>query len=497
MVLDFTEVMDVNEDGMTIQTSSRLDLGHDLSIFLDLPETKSCIQTSGNVVCADQTGRAGISFYGMPAWSRAQLKEWLFVNSLIGWERANAYNQNPGIAGVSSATNYDSGREDSLPLLTLSALAAVKREILSTQLELRASLQLIVERAASFTNATGAAIALKQKNEMVCRASIGSVAPDVGLRLRTGEGFSGECVRRGSLQYCEDSETDPLVDRESCRMLGIGSMVAVPVQQGNIVAGLLEVFSSRPKAFTANDHVVLRRLAQMITIAVNAATPLAPADTPKATPPAIKVERKVPEMISEPITYKEASPRRSRKILFASVVVTLAVLVWVFAPQADDWIAQSRRIVSAASSRVDPPVASLPLETSRQPADLKTMRELAEHGDATAQFDIGVRYALGDAVKQDYTEAAHWISLAAEQGHVFAQATLGAYYLKGRGVPKDPVKAYYWLVLASNKGDEASRYRLALLTPKLTQAQILAAEQQSNDWLARHQVGSKNSSETQ
>jgi putative methionine-R-sulfoxide reductase with GAF domain len=500
MLLDFTEVLDVSEDGMTIQTSSQLNIGHDLSIFLDLPETKSCIQTSGNVVCADQTGRAGISFHGMPAGSRAQLQEWLFVNSLIGWERANAYNQNLGIAGVSSATNRDSAavvREESLPLLTLSALAAVKREILSSQLELRASLQLIVERAASFTNATGAAIALKQKNEMVCRASIGSVAPPVGLRLRAGEGFSGECLRRGSLQYCEDSETDPLVDRESCRKLGIGSMVAVPVQQGNIVAGLIEVFSSRPKAFTANDHVVLRRLAQMITIAVDTARTLASADTRKATPPAVKVERKVPETISDPITYSELSPNRSRKILFASVVVTIAVLVWVFAPHMDDWIAQSRRIVSAASSRVDPPVAGLPVETSRQPADLKTMRELAEHGDATAQFDMGVRYALGDEVKQDYTQAAHWISLAAEQGHVFAQATLGAYYLEGRGVPKDPVKAYYWLVLASNKGDEPSKYRLALLTPRLTHAQILAAEQQSNDWLARHQVGSKNPSETQ
>jgi putative methionine-R-sulfoxide reductase with GAF domain len=502
-ITDLSEVLDINEDGMTIQTSSPLDGSHALSIFVDLSETKACIQTSGRVMWADQTGRAGISFHGMPASSRTQLKEWLFLNSLMAWDRANAY---PGEAkfsrGISPAINQESGalaRDDSLPLLTLSALAAVKREIVSSQLELRASLQLIVERAASFTNATGAAIALAQRDEMICRASIGAAAPPVGLRLRAGEGFSGECVRRGCLQYCEDSESDPLVDRESCHALGIRSMVAVPVHQGNVIGGLLEVFSSAPKAFTSNDHVVLRRLAQMITIAVNGATVPAQADHSKATPASVKLERerKVPEVMSDPITYKEVSPSRSRKILFASVVVTIVVLVWVFAPQVDEWIAESRRIVSAASSKVETPVTSPPVEANRQLTDLKTMRELAEHGDAAAQFDIGVHYALGDEVKQDYSEATHWISLAAEQGHVFAQATLGAYYLEGRGVPKDPVKAYYWLVLASNKGDEASKYRLALLTPRMTHAQILAAEQQSNDWLAKHKVGLKIPSDTE
>jgi putative methionine-R-sulfoxide reductase with GAF domain len=499
MLLDLSEVLDVNEDGMTIQTSSRLDLNQGLSIFLDLSETKSCIQTSGKVVWADQIGRAGISFYSMPAASRAQLKEWLFLNSLIAWDRASIYPSDLRFnEPISQAANYDPmASDDSLPLLTLSALAAVKREIASSQLDLRASLQLIVERAASFTNATAAAIALKQNDEIICRASFGPIAPPVGLRLRAGEGFSGECLRRGSLLYCEDSETDPLVDRESCRALGIRCMVAVPVHQGKSIGGLLEVFSSRPKAFTSNDHIVLRRLAPMITIAVDAATAPVRAEPVKVTPPLVKVERKVPEMIADPITYKEISPNRSRKILFASIVATIAVLVWVFAPQVDNWIVESRRIVSAATAKAESPAIPPPVEATRQPTDLKTTRALAEHGDAAAQFDIGVHYALGDEVKQDYSEAAHWISLAAEQGHVFAQATLGAYYLEGRGVPKDPVRAYYWLALASNKGDEASKYRLAVLTPKMTHAQVLAAEQQSHDWLAKHQVDSRNPSETQ
>jgi len=66
-------------------------------------------------------------------------------------------------------------------------------------------------------------------------------------------------VRTGQLLRCEDSETDPLVDRESCRALGIRSMIAVPVLWGDAVIGLLEVFSPEPYAFSTNDPVVLQR----------------------------------------------------------------------------------------------------------------------------------------------------------------------------------------------------------------------------------------------
>lgn len=121
------------------------------------------------------------------------------------------------------------------------------------------------------------------------------------------------------------------------------------------------------------------------------------------------------------------------------------------------------------------------------------MRKLAEHGDATAQFAVGARYATGEDVPQDYAEAVRWFSLAAEQGHVVSQATLGAYYWAGRGVPQDLVKAYFWSVLAQVGGDEASKYRVAHLASRMTRAQIVAAQQQANDWIKEHQTVSQNS----
>src|ERR1700726_4130568 len=51
------------------------------------------------------------------------------------------------------------------------------------QRDLTAALQLLAERAQYITGATGAAIALSDHEEMVCRASAGPSAPEVGSQL--------------------------------------------------------------------------------------------------------------------------------------------------------------------------------------------------------------------------------------------------------------------------------------------------------------------------
>jgi len=68
---------------------------------------------------------------------------------------------------------------------------------------------------------------------------------------------------------------------------------------------------------------------------------------------------------------------------------------------------------------------------------LKEWRPLAEQGDATAQFNLGVMYNFGQGVPQDYQEAVRWYRLAAEQGYAPAQFNLGFLYDKGLGVPQD------------------------------------------------------------
>jgi hypothetical protein len=70
---------------------------------------------------------------------------------------------------------------------------------------------------------------------------------------------------------------------------------------------------------------------------------------------------------------------------------------------------------------------------------------------------------------------------------VVAQGTLGAYYWAGRGVPEDLTKAYFWSVLARAGGDEASKYRVAALTSRMTRLQVAQAQQQADEWLHQHQ----------
>jgi putative methionine-R-sulfoxide reductase with GAF domain len=137
------------------------------------------------------------------------------------------------------------------------------------QRDLDAALQLLAERAQYITGASGAAIALRQGEHMICRASSGESAPELGTRLQIELGLSGESVRSGKMLCCDDAETDPRVDQESCRALGIASMVVMPLVREHEVNGIFELLSARAYAFEERDFAALERLAEMIQTAVD------------------------------------------------------------------------------------------------------------------------------------------------------------------------------------------------------------------------------------
>ncbi len=138
--------------------------------------------------------------------------------------------------------------------------------------ELDAALQLLVERAQYITGATGTALALPQGNEMVCRASAGACAPAVGARLQVRSGLTGESIVRRQLLRCDNAETDPRVNLETCRALGIASIVVLPLLRRNgQVRGLFELFSDHPYAFEERDLVALERMAALTLTALDLA----------------------------------------------------------------------------------------------------------------------------------------------------------------------------------------------------------------------------------
>jgi hypothetical protein len=136
--------------------------------------------------------------------------------------------------------------------------------------DLDAALQLLAERAQYITGASGAAIALRRshRNDMLCRATAGSNAPELGALLSTEHGLSGECVRTRKLLRCDDAAHDPRVNREVCLALGIASVIVMPVISHEHVLGVFELFSDKPSAFTERDLLALERLAEMVETAV-------------------------------------------------------------------------------------------------------------------------------------------------------------------------------------------------------------------------------------
>src|ERR1700675_4251382 len=68
------------------------------------------------------------------------------------------------------------------------------------------------------------------------------------------------------------------------------------------------------------------------------------------------------------------------------------------------------------------------------PAALKLLKPLAEQGNVTAQYNVGVMYNEALGVKADYTEASKWFLKAVAKGNVYAQVDLALLYEYGRGV---------------------------------------------------------------
>src|ERR1700719_1868307 len=136
------------------------------------------------------------------------------------------------------------------------------------QRDLDATLQLLAERAQYITGASGVAIALRQGDDMICSASVGTSAPELGAHLQIDSGLSAESVRTRKTLHCEDAANDSRVNRESCRAFGIASVVVMPLVRGEEVVGVFELLSGRPRAFEERDFVALNRLAEMIQTAV-------------------------------------------------------------------------------------------------------------------------------------------------------------------------------------------------------------------------------------
>ena len=129
---------------------------------------------------------------------------------------------------------------------------------------------------------------------------------------------------------------------------------------------------------------------------------------------------------------------------------------------------------------------------------VRIWRDLAEQGNATAQFNLGQLYRLGNGVKADDREALKWYLLAAEGGMVSAQYNLILMYEEGRISPEDiapllasadrrllqlPPEDYLLQIIATPNRGALDRYIKANKIPLQQQQLLVVVIRRGNqDW---------------
>lgn len=102
------------------------------------------------------------------------------------------------------------------------------------------------------------------------------------------------------------------------------------------------------------------------------------------------------------------------------------------------------------------------IEGYKLAADYYTTIQSANHGDAEAQFEMGLIYYLGRRVARDYKIAADWFLKASSQKLAKAQDALGIMYANGKYFKEDGVVAAQWFMKAANQGHTRSEYMYGL-----------------------------------
>ena len=109
--------------------------------------------------------------------------------------------------------------------------------------------------------------------------------------------------------------------------------------------------------------------------------------------------------------------------------------------------------------------------------DMKNILAGALNGNADAQYNLGIMYASGLGVIQDYNEAVKWFRLSSSQENAQALEIYGLMYASGRGVTHDYVRAHMWLNISASSGDKNAEANLDIVAKKMTPTQIEKAQE--------------------
>src|SRR5882762_2098049 len=519
-----TQLIDLSEDGIGVQTSVALHAERTLALDLDLnpvqrpelaPELSGeChIRLIGQVAWARPDGRAGVRFFSPDHASLHGIQQWLFLNAVAEAARDSRL---PDLLSLAVPPTGGPELPDDGADVEQERLLDEEEEIEPGFSPLKRDINAIVSRALALTGAKGAALALYEGDQLICRAICGTDTPALGARISTDSGITGECIRFAQVMYCSDAAADPRVDHEICADLGIRSILALPLFAGKRVVGLLEVLSQRSEAFDAGDAKALDLMARPVMGLLFAegesqslrrgARDLAGTATTESGVDELDVaaiERRRREL-ARSLLPRNRFIRRALEAVAA--IAVMGAVTWLIFSQTKI-LASLRQpsVVATTQIQAEVPHLSAPPAVpaairgveARQDASksdgantdassLEELKSAAQDGEPSAQYAMGARYATGEGVSQDYATAARWFTLSAKKGYAPAQGMLGAYYWSGRGLRKDLKQAYFWSVLARDGNDEISKDRVESLVAQLNRNEMLQVQELVRDWYRKH-----------
>jgi len=139
-----------------------------------------------------------------------------------------------------------------------------QREMARQDHDTATTLTMVARRTQELTHASGVAIDLIEKDELVSRTATGMAAGQGPGWLDLVSGMTRECLRADGVFRCDDTEVEPCVDRAACQRAGLRSIVVVALYRHGTAAGVLKLVSDRPHAFGEREVAIGQLMAGLL-----------------------------------------------------------------------------------------------------------------------------------------------------------------------------------------------------------------------------------------
>ena len=159
-------------------------------------------------------------------------------------------------------------RSDADYTLTLAEIVEAQRQIQARHLELDKTMELVAERVARITEATGAGVGILEGKTVRYRAGAGASALPLESVVPLASAICAASVRTGQVIRSDDVNTEVLFDPEPCRERGILSLVAVPIYHDGDITGALEIYFDKIHGYAEQDIHTCQLMAGLVTEAI-------------------------------------------------------------------------------------------------------------------------------------------------------------------------------------------------------------------------------------